>query len=30
MAKEIRIRWDALIAEGRCFIPMPDTGKKKK
>ena len=30
MAKEIRKRWDALIVEGRCFIPVPDTGKKKK
>jgi arylsulfatase A-like enzyme len=30
MAKEIRNRWDALIAEGRCFIPVLNTGKKKK
>jgi arylsulfatase A len=30
MAKEILKRWDALIAEGRCFIPVPNIGKKKK
>ncbi len=29
-AEEIRKRWDELIAEGRCFIPVADTGKKKK
>jgi arylsulfatase A-like enzyme len=30
MAKEICNRWDALVAENRCFIPVPATGKKKK
>jgi arylsulfatase A-like enzyme len=30
MAKEICNRWDALVAENRCFIPVADTGKKKK
>jgi arylsulfatase A-like enzyme len=30
MATQIRNRWNALIAEGRCFLPVPDSGKKKK